>query len=85
MAADAIPMSDDVRRINAQIAAHGAVVEPPLSVEERAHRFVLVCRTAASLEAGRRAAGLPEPLPAPWPESTWQFLAEQTRRARAGI
>lgn len=69
--------------ISDQIAAHQQCVEPALSAAARARRFELVCRDAASLEASRRAAGLPEPQPAPWPESTWQFLAEQTRRARA--
>lgn len=66
-----------------QIAAHERDAEPALSAAARARRFELVCRDAASLEASRRAAGLPDPQPAPWPESTWQFLAEQTRRARA--
>jgi hypothetical protein len=66
-----------------QIAAHEAVPSEQLTLREQAQRFAQVCRDAASLEASRRKSGLPEPTPAPWPESTWAFLAEQTRRARS--
>ena len=68
--------------LNDQIVAHHLQEDLPLSAEQRAERFVLVCRDAASLEISRRSAGLPETSPAPWPESTWRFLAEQTQRAR---
>jgi hypothetical protein len=69
--------------IEAQVAGHNAHGNDQLSMQERAERFALVCRDAAALEASRRAAGLPEPQSAPWPSSTWKFLAEQTQRARA--
>ncbi|MBA3480227.1 MAG: hypothetical protein H0T51_00295 [Pirellulales bacterium] len=66
-----------------QIAAHEAAHAEQLTMSEHAQRFAQVCRDAASLEASRRRSGLPEPTPAPWPDSTWAFLAEQTRRARS--
>jgi hypothetical protein len=66
-----------------QITSHDAQPQQSLTAEERAARFEQVCRDAASMESVRRAAGLPDPEPAPWPQSTWNFLAEQTRRARA--
>jgi hypothetical protein len=65
-----------------QIEIHNGQRVPSLTALDRAARFEQVCRDAASMEAARRAAGLPEPATAPWPESTWKFLAEQTRRAR---
>ena len=73
---------DPLPTVNDQIAAHDRWEDLPQSVEQRAEMFDLVCRDAASLEASRRSAGLPAPSPAPWPDSTWRFLAEQTRRAR---
>ena len=68
--------------LNDQIVAHHLQDNLTLSVLQRAERFELVCRDAASLEASRRSAGLPELSPVPWPDSTWRFLAEQTCRAR---
>jgi len=83
MSDSASQAADHQPSMDAQIAAHNRQHDRPLTTRERSERFVLVCRDAASLEASRRAAGLPEPDPAPWPESTWRFLAEQTHRARA--
>ena len=77
-----LPNDKDQPSWNDQIVAHRLQADLPLSTDQRAERFVLVCRDAASLEASRRAAGLPVTAPAPWPESTWRFLAEQTQRAR---
>ena len=45
-----------------------------LSLEERGRMLQAACRAAAELAASRRAAGLPDPLPAPWPASTLEFL-----------
>jgi hypothetical protein len=50
------------------------------SLEERARRLAVACRTAAVLDWNRRRAGLPDPQPAPWPKSTWEFLAKHARR-----
>ena len=65
-----------------QVLGHRIVPEPELSTELRAQRFELVCRDTAAQEMQRRLAGLPDPLPAPWPESTWQKLAELTQHVR---
>lgn len=55
-----------------------------LSLDERAKLLAAACRTAAEIEASRLKMGLPPTQPAPWPESTWKFLAEAARRARGG-
>lgn|GEM_PF-1456511 len=49
-----------------------------MSFAERGRLLAIACRTAAKLDRSRRAAGLPEPVPEPWPESTWEFLKRQT-------
>jgi len=56
--------------------------ELPATMEERSHRLALACRAAAAIARDRRRAGLPEPVPAPWPPSTWEFLAQHARQAR---
>lgn len=72
-----------VMSISDQIVGHEKLSEPALDFQTRAKQFELVCRDAAALEGQRRAMGIPEPIPAPWPQSTWDFLEEQTRRVRA--
>lgn len=55
-----------------------------LSLSERGNLLIAACRAAVEIEDSRLRMGL-EPLrPAPWPESTWNFLAEATRRVREG-
>lgn len=51
-----------------------------LSIAERGRLVAAACRAAVRLDRARRAAGLPEPVPEPWPESTWEFLREQGSR-----
>jgi len=46
-----------------------------LSLEERGRLIESACRSAAEILVGRRACGLPDVQPAPWPESTVEFLA----------
>jgi hypothetical protein len=78
-------MNDEVDRLNNSIDAIKAAEHEkklPLSLEERSRRLALVCRAAAAVDRDRRQAGLPESQPEPWPKSTWEFLAMQTRRAR---
>ncbi len=53
-----------------------------MSMEERGELLASACRAAAEIEASRAAMGMPSIKPAPWPESTWKFLAEAARRAR---
>lgn len=64
------------------IKAMEARASLPASLEERSRRLSLACRGAAKLAENRRQAGLPDPAPAPWPASTWEFLARHARRAR---
>jgi hypothetical protein len=53
-----------------------------LSPQERGERLIAVCRAAAEIEASRLRMGMSPTQPAPWPESTWKFLAEAARRVR---
>ena len=53
-----------------------------LSLHERSKLLSAVCRDAAEIEASRIKMGMPPSQPAPWPESTWRFLAEAARRVR---
>lgn len=59
------------------------VHELPESMEERDRLLKSVCRTAAQIEAKKIAAGMPPSEPAPWPESTREFLREYARRHRS--
>ena len=53
-----------------------------LSMRERAALIEAACEGAVEIEISRSQIGLPPSTPAPWPESTWNYLAEWTRRAR---
>ena len=53
-----------------------------LSLEERGQLLEAVCRDAAVLTESRARMGLPPAEPAPWPRSTWEFLARQAQRVR---
>jgi hypothetical protein len=55
-----------------------------LSLQERGELLAAACRAAARLEGSRLRMGLPPSRPAPWPASTWDFLAESARRVREG-
>jgi hypothetical protein len=50
------------------------------SPAERGRLLAVACRSAARLDRSRRRAGLPDPVPEPWPESTWEFLKQQAAR-----
>jgi hypothetical protein len=53
-----------------------------LTLAERGELLVIACRAAAAIEANRKKMGLPPTEPAPWPESTWQFLRKAAQRHR---
>jgi hypothetical protein len=53
-----------------------------LSMRERSALIEAACDGAVEIEISRSRMGLPPSTPAPWPESTWNYLAEWTRRAR---
>jgi hypothetical protein len=55
-----------------------------LSLRERAELIEVACKGAAEIEFSRIQMGSPPSTPAPWPESTWNYLAEWTRRAQSG-
>jgi hypothetical protein len=53
-----------------------------LSLEDRGKLIGIACRAAAKIEASRARMGLPPTEPAPWPDSTWNYLSEWARRGR---
>ncbi len=53
-----------------------------LSLQERGEQIRAACAAAAEIERSRLTAGLPKTEPAPWPQSTWDFLSEHARNAR---
>jgi len=73
---DAPKLTDSFDAI--KVAESAAVL--PSTLEERSHRLALACRVAAAIARDRRRAGLPEPVPEPWPASTWDFLAKHARK-----
>ncbi len=54
-----------------------------LPLEERGALLAAACRAAAKILEGRRASGLPEASPDPWPESTRDFMRRHATRASA--
>jgi len=44
------------------------------TIEERGRMVARAARAAVRIDRSRRAAGLPEGVPEPWPPSTWDFL-----------
>jgi hypothetical protein len=75
----------DADRLAAQVAAQEAANAEDvarlreLSLEERGQMLEAACRAAAELAAARRAAGLPDAEPAPWPASTIEFLRKHAQ------
>lgn len=56
------------------------VHELPESMEERARNLDAACLQAEVLEASRVQRGLPPSEPAPWPDSTREFMRRHARR-----
>lgn len=52
------------------------------SFVERGEMLTIACQDAAAIEASRLQMGFPPSQSAPWPDSTWEFLAEAARRVR---
>jgi hypothetical protein len=51
-----------------------------LDPRQRSALIVSACETAAVIDRGRIAAGLPASQSAPWPPSTWEFLRKHSAR-----
>ena len=81
-------MSSDADKMQQCVQAHQAADNADarearqLTLPQRGKLVVAACRTAAAILRSRLAAGLPADQPAPWPESTWEFLKAQARNAR---
>jgi hypothetical protein len=70
--------------IDAMVAAERPDVEylRSLSLAERGRLLEIVCQSAASMMQDRTKMGLPPVERDPWPQSTWDFLAQQASRVR---
>ena len=53
-----------------------------LTLEQRGRLIMQACRAAARIEQGRRLSDLAPSQPAPWPQSTLEFLRSHARRVR---
>jgi hypothetical protein len=82
------PAEQEKARFEAAVAAHEAAHREDLlrlrsmSTEERDRMLEAVCNDAAEILRSRRAMGLPDPQPAPWPASTWEFLRKDALNVR---
>lgn len=54
-----------------------------MSMSERGELLIAACRAAAALEDSRLKMGFAPAMPAPWPDSTWKFLADKARHVRS--
>jgi len=75
-------MADAVKAHNAADDAEIARLRG-LTMRERSELIESACEAAAVILASRRAAGLPDGQPDPWPESTWEFLRKHAARVQA--
>ena len=75
--------------VDKQVAAHAATHDADivrlrgLSMRQRGELIESACEAAAEIQRSRLAAGLPPIQPAPWPESTWEFLRKAAARVRS--
>jgi hypothetical protein len=53
-----------------------------MSLEEKARMLDAVCAAAADIEAAKLRMGMPPSKPAPWPDSTIQFLRKHAQNGR---
>lgn len=54
-----------------------------MSAADRGRLIAAACRAAARIHHSRLKAGLPPIQREPWPDSTWEFLAQQAKRVRS--
>jgi hypothetical protein len=79
---------EDRARFEAAMAAHEAAHREELlrlrtlSTGERGRQLEAACEDAAEILRSRRAMGLADPQPAPWPASTWEFLRKDALNVR---
>lgn len=84
------PVDGSSARVRAEAMAAGLRAEAAdrltrlqaLTLAERGEMLRAACRTAAVIAESRAGCGLPPVEPAPWPDSTWDFLAACARRVR---
>ena len=70
--------------INSHSVADAAEVKRlrSLGLRERGELLEAACEAAAEIERSRLAAGQTKTEPAPWPQSTWEFLRKHAPNAR---
>ncbi len=76
-------ISDELVRFHAELDDAEIIRLRALSAQQRGALIVAACEAAAMIARSRRASGLYDASPAPWPESTWAFLKEHAARVRS--
>jgi hypothetical protein len=78
----ATPRPEEAFEAHARADAEEVARLRTLSASERARMIEAACADAAQIERSRLAAGMPRTEPAPWPQSTWDFLRKCAIHAR---
>ncbi|MGA2616405.1 MAG: hypothetical protein ABSF26_02270 [Thermoguttaceae bacterium] len=82
MAREWADLIDKQVRFHNQLEAEEILRLRALSMRQRGELLESACAAAAEFCRSRLAAGLREPQPDPWPDSTWEFLKEHAVRVR---
>ena len=80
MTTPAIP--DELVRLHAELGGAEMIRLRTLTAQQRGALIMSACEAAAMIARSRRASGLPDASPAPWPASTWAFLKEHAAHVR---
>ncbi len=78
-------MMSTIEQITNFISAHengDPAAQRRLTSAERGELIAAACRLADAIETSRIEAGAAPSRGSPWPDSTWNFLAECARRVR---
>jgi hypothetical protein len=73
---------EDVARAHGQCDRDDIAWLRSLTPSQRSALLESACAAAAAIRRSRLEAGLADVEPAPWPESTWEFLRKHAARAR---
>lgn len=68
-----------------EVDAAAAATVRAASLAERGRMVAQAVRAAMRIDRSRRAAGLPEPVPEPWPSSTREFLRVHAAACRSRV
>ncbi len=73
---------DKLLRAHSELDEAEAIRLRVLSDKQRSALIKSACAAAGAILRSRRSSGLPDPIPAPWPDSTWTYLKEWAARGK---